>query len=90
MPVAQRHYSEVRLYVFSDHAWQIVTIARSESENRRVARPHAEDYIVVYDSTMARSVFNDRGAASKSLMLGQNSARSDIRIQTATDANFLS
>ena len=62
MPVAQRHYAEVRLYVFSDHGMancdELLDLrAKIEALPLRMA----EDYVVVYDSTMARFwFFNER------------------------------
>lgn len=52
---AQRHYREVRLYVFSDHGMANCTVhldlkRRIESTGLRFGK----DYVVVYDSTMAR------------------------------------
>ncbi len=58
IPVAQKHYSEVRLYVFSDHGMancdELLDL-RAKIEALQV-RP-AKDYAAVYDSTMARFWF---------------------------------
>lgn len=60
--IAQEHYEEVRLYVFSDHGMatcdrQIDLKARIEALGLRMGG----DYAAVYDSTMARFwFFNDR------------------------------
>jgi len=62
LPVAERHYSEVRLYVFSDHGMancdELLDLrAKIDALPIRMA----EDYVVVYDSTMARFwFFNER------------------------------
>lgn len=62
MAVAENHYAEVRLYVFSDHGMancdELIDLkARIEPLPFRIG----EDYAVVYDSTMARFwFFNDR------------------------------
>ena len=58
MQVAAAHYTEVRLYVFSDHGManctQVVDLKRAiEALPLRFAR----DYAAVYDSTMARFWF---------------------------------
>ncbi|MHB8522375.1 MAG: alkaline phosphatase family protein [Limisphaerales bacterium] len=55
---ARAHYAEVRLYVFSDHGMancdtHVDLKARIEALDVRMAR----DYVVVYDSTMARFWF---------------------------------
>jgi len=58
IPAARKHYSEVRLYVFSDHGMancnELLDL-RSQIESLAV-RP-AKDYAAVYDSTMARFWF---------------------------------
>jgi predicted AlkP superfamily pyrophosphatase or phosphodiesterase len=58
IPTAEKHYSEVRLYVFSDHGMancdELLDL-RSKIEALFV-KP-AKDYAVVYDSTMARFWF---------------------------------
>jgi predicted AlkP superfamily pyrophosphatase or phosphodiesterase len=59
---AQSHYSEVRLYVFSDHGMancdESIDLRR---EIDALGLVMAKDYAVVYDSTMARFwFFNDR------------------------------
>lgn len=56
--VAEKHYEEVRLYVFSDHGMancdRLLNLkAKIQSLNLKMAR----DYAVVYDSTMARFWF---------------------------------
>jgi predicted AlkP superfamily pyrophosphatase or phosphodiesterase len=62
LAAAQAHYQEVRLYVFSDHGManchELLDLrSRIESLHARMAR----DYVVVYDSTMARFwFFNER------------------------------
>jgi hypothetical protein len=62
MRVAEKHYAELRLYVFSDHG-----MANCDEllDLKRIIEPLplriGEDYAVVYDSTMARFwFFNDR------------------------------
>lgn len=62
LATARKHYAEVRLYVFSDHGMANCDVlldlkARIEPLPLRFG----EDYVVVYDSTMARFwFFNDR------------------------------
>jgi predicted AlkP superfamily pyrophosphatase or phosphodiesterase len=56
--VAQNHYEEIRLYVFSDHGMancdELLDLKRSID---RLPLRMPEDYAVVYDSTMARFWF---------------------------------
>ncbi|HEY1489476.1 MAG TPA: alkaline phosphatase family protein, partial [Verrucomicrobiae bacterium] len=62
MAVAERHYAEVRLYIFSDHGMANCDVlldlkAKIEPLPLRMGK----DYSVVYDSTMARFwFFNER------------------------------
>jgi Type I phosphodiesterase / nucleotide pyrophosphatase len=62
MAAARKHYSEVRLYVFSDHGMancdELLDLkAKIEALDVKME----QDYVVVYDSTMARFwFFNDR------------------------------
>lgn len=60
LELAQRHYEEVRLYVFSDHGMancdRIIDL-KSKIDALPITMP--EDYAVVYDSTMARFWFFD-------------------------------
>jgi hypothetical protein len=62
LAAAKQHYAEVRLYVFSDHGMancdELLDLkAKIEALDVRMER----DYVVVYDSTMARFwFFNDR------------------------------
>jgi Uncharacterized proteins of the AP superfamily len=60
--LAREHYSEVRLYVFSDHGMancdQFLDL---KAKIDRLPLKMGQDYAVVYDSTMARFwFFNDR------------------------------
>jgi hypothetical protein len=62
MSVAKAHYEEVRLYVFSDHGMancdELLDLQR-QIETLTVRMP--DDFVVVYDSTMARFwFFNER------------------------------
>ncbi len=58
IPAARQHYSEVRLYVFSDHGMancdELLDL-RAKVDALQVQA--AKDYAVVYDSTMARFWF---------------------------------
>ncbi len=73
LAAAEEHYSEVRLYVFSDHGMancdQFLDLKRKiEALPIRVGK----DYAVVYDSTMARVWFlNDRARREITLALQQ-------------------
>jgi predicted AlkP superfamily pyrophosphatase or phosphodiesterase len=63
LDVAQEHYEEVRLYVFSDHGMancdeQLDLKARIDALPVRMEK----DYAVVYDSTLARLWFFNDGA----------------------------
>jgi hypothetical protein len=70
---ARRHYREIRLYVFSDHGMancdELLDLkAKIESLPLRMA----EDYLAVYDSTLARFwFFNDRARREISGALAQ-------------------
>ncbi|MBI4663081.1 MAG: alkaline phosphatase family protein [Verrucomicrobia bacterium] len=58
LAVAERHYAEVRLYVFSDHGMadcEELLDLRAKIQALGLKMP--EDYAVVYDSTMARFWF---------------------------------
>jgi len=66
LDVAEEHYKEVRLYVFSDHGMancdQLLNLKASIEE---LPLRMSKDYAVVYDSTMARFwFFNDRARAT--------------------------
>jgi hypothetical protein len=58
MAVAEEHYAEVRLYIFSDHGMancdQLLDL---KSKIEPLPLRFGKDYIVVYDSTMARFWF---------------------------------
>jgi hypothetical protein len=62
MAAAKRHYSEVRLYVFSDHGMaNCDELLDLKSRIEALDVQMEQDYVVVYDSTMARFwFFNDR------------------------------
>lgn len=58
LAVARAHYAEVRLYVFSDHG--MANCTRTLDLRARIdalGLTFGEDYVVVYDSTMARFWF---------------------------------
>jgi hypothetical protein len=70
--VAENHYEEVRLYVFSDHGMancdELLDLKR-RVETLRLRVP--EDFAVVFDSTMARFWFaNDRARQAVTDLLG--------------------
>jgi len=60
--VAKQHYAEVRLYIFSDHGMANCNeLLDLKSKIEPLPLRFGEDYVVVYDSTMARFwFFNDR------------------------------
>jgi len=62
MAAAQKHYGEVRLYLFSDHGMaNCDELLDLKSKIEPLPLKFGEDYVVVYDSTMARFwFFNDR------------------------------
>jgi predicted AlkP superfamily pyrophosphatase or phosphodiesterase len=62
MAVARAHYSDVRLYVFSDHGMaNCDELLDLKAKVKALPVRMAVDYAVVYDSTMARFwFFNDR------------------------------
>lgn len=66
LAVANRHYAEVRLYVFSDHGMANCTqVLDLKREIEALPLRMAEDYAVVYDSTMARFWFFHENARSQ-------------------------
>ncbi|HYC69615.1 MAG TPA: alkaline phosphatase family protein [Opitutaceae bacterium] len=71
--LAQRHYAEVRLHVFSDHGMANCT-GTLDLRRRLRALPvrMPDDYAVVYDSTMARFwFFNERARREVTSCLGR-------------------
>jgi hypothetical protein len=63
MSAAREHYAEVRLYVFSDHGMancNVMLDLKKEVEALPLRMPG--DYVVVYDSTMARFWFFNENA----------------------------
>ena len=62
MQVARRHYSEVRLHIFSDHGMaNCDELLDLKAVIQKLPLRPSDDYAVVYDSTMARFwFFNDR------------------------------
>lgn len=62
MATAKQHYAEVRLYIFSDHGMANCDVLLDlKAKIEPLPLRFGEDYVVVYDSTMARFwFFNDR------------------------------
>jgi hypothetical protein len=62
LATAKQHYSEVRVYIFSDHGMaNCDELLDLKSKIEPLPLQFGEDYVVVYDSTMARFwFFNDR------------------------------
>jgi predicted AlkP superfamily pyrophosphatase or phosphodiesterase len=62
LAVAEKHYAEIRLYVFSDHGMaNCDELLNLKAVIELLPLKMGEDYAVVYDSTMARFWFlNDR------------------------------
>ena len=62
MAVAEQHYEEVRLYIFSDHGMANCDVLLDlKSKIEPLPLRMGKDYTVVYDSTMARFwFFNER------------------------------
>jgi hypothetical protein len=73
MATAKRHYSEVRLYVFSDHGMaNCDELLDLKSKIEALDVSMEKDYVVVYDSTMARFwFFNDRARQAVTQTLQQ-------------------
>jgi predicted AlkP superfamily pyrophosphatase or phosphodiesterase len=61
LAAAKQHYSDVRLYIFSDHGMaNCDELLDLRAHIDRLGLTMGEDYVVVYDSTMARFwFFND-------------------------------
>lgn len=58
MDVAEKHYAEVRLYIFSDHGMaNCDELLDLKAKIEPLPLRFGKDYIVVYDSTMARFWF---------------------------------
>jgi predicted AlkP superfamily pyrophosphatase or phosphodiesterase len=62
LEVAEQHYAEIRLYVFSDHGMaNCDTLLNLKAVIEPLPLKYGQDYAVVYDSTMARFwFFNER------------------------------
>ena len=73
LTAARNHYAEVRLYIFSDHGMaNCDVLVDLKSKIEPLPLRFGEDYIVVYDSTMARFwFFNDRARAEITRCLQQ-------------------
>ena len=94
--VAEKHYEEVRLYIFSDHGMANCDVlldlkAKIEPLPLRMGK----DYAVVYDSTMARFwFFNDRAreeitAALKTVPQGRILPEAELKeLRAPTDGYF--
>jgi hypothetical protein len=66
METARDHYSEVKLYVFSDHGMaNCDELLDLKSQIESLGLKMGEDYAVVYDSTMARFWFFNQVAREK-------------------------
>lgn len=94
--VAEKHYAEVRLYIFSDHGMANCDVlldlkAKIEPLPLRMGK----DYSVVYDSTMARFwFFNERArqeitAALKTVSQGRILPEAELKkLRAPTDGYF--
>src|SRR6185369_9922421 len=73
LPSARQHYSDVRLYVFSDHGMaNCDELLDLRSKIDALPFQIAKDYAVVYDSTMARFwFFNDTARQQITACLNQ-------------------
>jgi predicted AlkP superfamily pyrophosphatase or phosphodiesterase len=64
---ANEHYQEVRLYIFSDHGMAIWTeLLDLKASIEGLPLKFGKDYVVVYDSTMARFWFPSEGQVPSS------------------------
>ena len=79
LEAAEEHYSEIRLYVFSDHGMANCDVHLDlKSRIEKLSCRFGEDYAVVYDSTMARFwFFND---AARAEIVSELNAVSEGRI----------
>jgi hypothetical protein len=63
MAAAERHYGEVKLYIFSDHGMANCDVhADLQARVNKLGLDFGRDYVAVYDSTMARFWFLNRRA----------------------------
>ncbi len=63
LATAHRHYTEVKLYLFSDHGMaNCDELVDLQSRVKRLGLKMGVDYVVVYDSTMARFWFLNQRA----------------------------
>jgi Type I phosphodiesterase / nucleotide pyrophosphatase len=73
LALAEEHYTEVRLYIFSDHGMANCDhLLNLKAKIDALPLKMADDYAVVYDSTMARFwFFNDRARHQVTQCLNQ-------------------
>jgi Type I phosphodiesterase / nucleotide pyrophosphatase len=73
LALAEEHYAEVRLYIFSDHGMANCDhLLNLKAKIDALPLKMAEDYAVVYDSTIARFwFFNDRARQQVTQCLNQ-------------------
>ena len=90
MAVAEQHYAEVRLYVFSDHGMANCDVLLDlKSKIEPLPLRMGKDYAVVYDSTMARFwFFNERArqeitAALRNVPQGRILPESELKAMRA-------
>src|SRR6185312_1005475 len=94
MAVAEKHYAEVRLYIFSDHGMANCDVLLDlKSKIEPLPLRMGKDYSVVYDSTMARFwFFNERAreqitAALQQLPQGRILSQSELKALRAPCAD---
>lgn len=76
---AQKHYAEVRLSIFSDHGMTEVTHSSDlRLRCEKLPLKYGEDYVAVWDSTMARFWFHNEAAKAQISQLLKTEKRGQI------------
>jgi hypothetical protein len=83
MQTAHQHYDEVKLYIFSDHGMANCTrLVDLKASIEKLPFKFGQDYVVVYDSTMARFWFPNPAAKAPILKVLEQNPEGRILAQT--------